>query len=317
MRTLSLLRRLAAAALICTALLASSGCAGPRRPCLPWKHGSAVSSSQNTARRKRASKASGAMVLKAMEGHAIPSSACAETASSLAEEAEAYSPSAAAISAQSSDPSAPARLLGLSLRWTASRAIANVAMSCPAQSPRMAFALGKISSPSLPATANLMSVAQNSTPKAAGLLADGFDHEAFVRRYLRLSSADPAQGGHEPQGQGAATGSTESQIARLSDIFAHPLVRAGKADPRGKIYATDQLGPDALTADRTDPASGLEASGEAILKMAEARAAAESLSGLMASKAPQATKRDGLDLAASLVSQAYANGYPRGFPRLG
>lgn len=199
--------------------------------------------------------------------------------------------------------------------------LTSLALSCPVQGAHAAFTLARVSEPSLPSQSALSSLARamsqiTTTRDHAKQIAISFDHEAFVERFVRLSATSYAEE-DMPDQSPAATHGEETLATNISDIFAQPFLNRHERDPREKIDSTASLTAQSLTRRRTDPASHLTAPARSILLMDEARAAAASLSPLIASHSKNvtiATKKAAIAFVAACAHRAYAAGYPLTWP---
>lgn len=313
----------ALAALLALCLLPGvGGCSAPRTPSLPWVGTSATVS--GTKAGAGATDAAGQQDdplatawTTAVSGGTVRSESCAPLAQELIASQTLFDTRLGQDDgASASDAGSHASSSGPSLRdldrLLLTRGLTALALGCPAQAPAAAFALARLDPASLPPAAWLRTAA-SAMGRDADSLARALDREHFVLRFLRLSSPATAPSQHSGDDGGTAQ---EDLVSGLSDVFARPAVRAGRADPRGKIYDTSSLDGGSLARPRTDPASGLSATSGQILEMDEARAAASALPALMRSKASKTTKKTAVETTVFLARRAYEAGYPLSYPAL-
>lgn len=309
-----------------------SGCSAPRTPSLPWAGTSATVSGTKTGGTGATNPTSpqedplATAWTAAVNGGMVRSENCAPLAQELlasqtrfdarlgqSDEAHAKNDSSSRASGTggSSSSSNGVSLVTLE-RSLLTQGLTTLALGCPAQAPAAAFALARLGPASLPSAARLRATA-SAMGRDADRLAWALDCEHFVLRFLRLSSPATAPSQHSGDDGGTTQ---EDLVSGLSDTFARPAVRAGKADPRQKIYSTASLDADSLRRSRTDPASGLPATNGQILEMDEARAAAAALPALIRSKASKTTKKTAVETTVFLARRAYEAGYPLSYPVL-
>lgn len=300
-------------------LAGTAGCSAPRTPSLPWARTSGSGESatvskdrtgdtDGSGRSEQQADPTDAAWTDAVGGGTVHPGQCAPLAGRLVASQTRFD---AGLGRKTPASTATGPSLDDLDRGLLVRGLTAVALDCPSQAPAVAFSLARLGPAVLPSAPRLRAVASAMGDDAGGL-ARSLDKEHFVRRFLRLSST-----GTSASPQDGDTDKTQEDLAgALSDMFARPAVRAGKADPRGKIYDTSSMDAGGLDCSRTDPASGLAATNAQILAMDEARAAASALPALMRSKASQDTKKAAVATAVFLVRRAYEAGYPLSYPVL-
>ncbi len=311
--------RLPALLFVLCLLAGTSGCSAPRTPSLPWARTSGPAESA-TVSAKRAGDTDGSgrsgqqtdpidsAWTDADNGKAVRPDRCARLAERLVASQTRFDAGLGGKTPASGTTGPSVDDLNRRLLM---RGLTTVALSCPSQTPAAVFSLARLGPASLPSAPRLRAVA-TAMGDSAGSLARALDREHFTRRFLRLSSADAAAS----RQSGGTDETQEDRVGGLSDVFARPAVRAGKADPRGKIYDTSSMDAGSLARPRTDPASGLDATNAQILAMDEARAAASALPAAMRSEASRDTKKTAVATAVFFARRAYEAGYPLSYPVL-